>query len=231
MSYIDSKVARERLASMSAGDLANIFNSDAQKPFGIQSVVLDLTIERLESNPYQINFPFKSIYVQSTSDSSVSTNFKPNTQDSFQSAIKLDQNFCINFQDPVSSGNLFWSAQSGKSITIIFLVSGEVRPGKIVSVTSGGLTVSEGTSFSNSIVTLAANTPGIVAASNSTRSVSTIQNNTGGPIWFGPLTVSNTGANLGFQVGIGQNFIWKNTAVLYAVSVGGGDVLILNEVQ
>lgn len=231
MSYIDSQVAKRRLDSARALDEAAIFEGNTQKPFGIQSVTLDLSSEKLETSPYKINFPFKAIYIQDTTDSNVGISFKPNTQDSFQSPIILGQNDCLNFDEPLSGGNFFWDAQASKTITIVFLVNGEIRSGKLVSVTSGGLVISEGTSFSTSVVTLVGATPTVVASSDSTRTVSTIQNNSAAPIWVGGSSVSSTGANLGIQVGIGQSIQWKNTAALYAYSAAGGDVLVMNEVQ
>lgn len=221
----------ELLKSSRTLDRANIFEGNTQKPFNFQTVTLDLTTAVLETAPKIFNFPFKCLYVVATTDSSVAISFKPNTQDSYQSALPLGQNDSLEFPDPLSSGVFYWAAQAGKTITLVFMVNGVIRPGKLVSVTSGGLVVSEGTSFTTSVVTLVALTAGIVAAANSSRTVSTIQNNTGSPIWLGPSTVTNGAGTLGIEVAPGASFQWKNTAVLYAYSVGGGGVTVMNEVQ
>lgn len=221
----------ELLKSSRTLDRANIFEGNTQKPFNFQVVTLDLTTAVLETAPKIFNFPFKCLYVVATTDSSVAVSFKPNAQESYQSALPLGQNDALEFPDPLSSGVFYWAAQPGKTITLVFMVNGIIRPGKLISVTSGGLTVSEGTSYSTSVVTLVAGTAGIVAVANSSRAVSTIQNNTGSPIWVGPSTVTVSGPTLGIEVGPGASFQWKNTAVLYAISAGGGNVLVMNEVQ
>lgn len=213
---------------------AAIFEGNTQKPFGIQAVTLDLSTARDASNPFKIGFPFKSVYVSTATDVYANVNMQPNSNDSFQSSLPLKQNDSWVREFPVSQAFLWWAAQSGKSITLLFFVDSEFRSGSQVSVTGGGVSIVEGSTLSTTRVDLTASTATLVLAADSTRKCSTIQNNTGAEVWFGGSSVSSTGAGLGYLVPAGATFTFKNTGALYAYSVGGGTgdngLLVMTEV-
>lgn len=211
----------ELLKSSRTLDRANIFEGNTQKPFNFQTVTLDLTTAVLETAPKIFNFPFKCLYVVATTDSSVVVSFKPNAQESYQSALPLGQNDALEFPDPLSSGVFYWAAQPGKTITLVFMVNGAIRPGKLVSVTSGGLSVSTGTSFTASAQTLVATTAAIIFAATSSRGLASFINNTAETVYVGSSAVVDT---TGYPVEPGEEFEWRNTAVLYAYSIPGGSI-------
>lgn len=226
---IDNETVRALIEALTAGNKAFIYRGNTEQPFAIQVLTLDLTTVRLSTDPLKLKFPFKTLYVQSATDGTVTVNVRPDTDASYQSAVPIKLNDVLKFDHPVSSVNIHWDAQSSKSITLIFFVDADFSSGSLISSLSGAIKVTEGNSFLMSVVNLAAATAGIVFAASATRIVSTLQNNTGAPIWVGPSTVAASGANLGYEVPAGGTFQWKNTAVLYAISTLGGDVHITEE--
>lgn len=210
---------------------AAIFQGTTVAPFGVQSITLDLTTARLQTQPYKIGFPFKSVYVSSATDTTVSVNLVPNTQDSYQSSVPFGLNDSWTVDQPVSNAFLFWSAQSGKSITIHFFVDSEFRSGKQISVTGGGVTLVDGSSISGPTrVTLSATTATIIAPALSTRKKCTIQNKTGADLYIGGSTIGAVGgATEGIKIPIDGIIYWQNTGALYGWSVAGGNIHYLEE--
>lgn len=226
---INNQSAELALAPQRAIDQARIYEGGTQKPFGLQSIVLDLSADQLVTNPFKVSFPFKSLYIMDASDPNAYVYFKPETDNTYQSAVKLQLKDILNAGFPIAGGNFYWDAQSGKSITVIFSVEMEFRSGSQVQNTTGGVTLADGTGFTTTVTTLAAASATAALAQSFTRKVATIQNNSGASIWVGPSTVTNGSTTLGFEIGAGQSFQWRNSQALYAYSVLGGDILILEE--
>lgn len=201
---------------------AKIFEGNTNSPQNIQKIVIDLSTARLETNPYKISFPFRSVYVESASDVLANIFVKPNTQDSVQSFFKLKANDSWASDDPISTAFLHWDAQPGKSLTLVFFTNSEFRSGSQISVTGGGVSIVDGSTFTQASQALVAATAAIVFAQDSTRKVGTIQNKTGASIWVGASGVNNTTSF--FEVSANDVFIWRNTAALYAYSIAGGNI-------
>lgn len=213
---------------------ASVFISTTQKPFGVQSITLDLSTARLQTQAFRVGFPFKSVYVSAATDVLANVVLVPTTQDSYQSGIPFKLNDSWTMDEPTAQAYIYWSAQSGKTITLHFFVESEFRSGSQISVTGGGVSVIEGSTTTTALVDLTAATATSVLAADSTRKCATIQNNTGADIWVGGSSVSNTGANLGYKVPSGGTFIFKNTGTLYAYGVAGGTgdngLLVMTEI-
>lgn len=210
---------------------ARIQNDIAQRPFQVQRLVLDLTSARLETDPLIISFPFRSIFVQDATDNGVSVNFRPTTTDSIQSYFGLKKNDSWNVDTAISRGYLHWSAQSGKTITLIFFTDAEFKSGSQISVNSGGVAISEGSvADATTRVTLAATTAAAIAPANADRNVCLLENATGADLYVsGANTVTDSGATRGIKIASGDYFEWRNTAALYGYSVAGGDVHYLEQ--
>lgn len=209
---------------------ARIFESNTQRPFGVQKLTLDLSTAKLETDPFVVNFPFRTFFVQTASDNSVEVNFKPVTRDSYQSFFPVKKNDVWSADYPISAAFLHWSAQSGKSITLVFFVDSEFRSGSQISVNSGGVSINDGSSFeAQTRVTLVATTAAIIAPANSDRKLCLIENNTGADLFIGSATVTNSGATRGIRLAAGDVLEWRNTAALYGYSVAGGDVHYLDQ--
>lgn len=226
---MDQDTANAILQSANDTLKARILTGINSSLFEVQKVVIDLTSARLETNPYEIKFPFKSFWVQDATDSNVSVSFKPGTVDQYQSAFEIQKNDSWSSDYPTTAAFLHWSAQSGKSITIIFFVSSEFKSGTQQTVTSGGVSITNGDAISTAVVTLAAATAAAAFAASTTRKRGLLQNNSGASIWIGPSTVTNSGATLGLEVQAGDTYAHNNASALYAYSVAGGDVLAFTE--
>lgn len=226
---IDQQTANAVLDALTAASKARIFEGNTQKPFGVQAITIPLTTARLETDPYVLNFPFRTLYVQSATDTGVNVNVRFQTRDQYQSAINMKRNDVFVADYPQSSVNLYWDAQSGKSITLVFFIDAEFRSGSLISVTSGGVSVSNGDSITQSNPALTAATATLVCAASTTRKQARLQNtDPANSIWLGPSTVTDSGtvATRGFELAPGEIFVWQNAAALYAYSVAGGNGLI-----
>ena len=201
---------------------ARIFEGSTQRPFQVQKMVIDLTTATLSTRPLKIGFPFRSLYVQDATDVLVNIDMQIGTQDSLQSPFTIKRNDVWTHEFAVSEAYLSWSAQSGKTITLVFFTDSEFRSGSQISVTGGGVSIVDGSTSSTSRVDLTAATATSVLTANSSRKVATIQNKTGADVWFGGSSVSSTGANLGLKVVAGGSLVFRNTGTLYAYSVLGG---------
>lgn len=202
---------------------AQLFLSQ-KNPFTVQKLTIALDTARDPNNPYVVNLPHKSFYVQDATDVNVTIDVQLQSQDQINSPFTVRKNDVLTYEQLMPKVNFSWSAQAGKTITIVFFSDAEFKSGSQISVTGGGVVVNEGTSFTDAKQTLAAATAAIVFASDSTRALGVIQNISGASIWVGSSTVTNTGATIGFEVPINGIFEWRNTAALYAYSVAGGDI-------
>lgn len=218
--------AREILRSIADTREAQLFRNKTNSPFSVQKLVIPLTTARNENDPYKINIPFKSFYVQDATDVNTTVNVRVMSQDTYQSSFTVRKNDSFDADDMFDEIILDWSAQSGKTITIILFTSASFRSGSQISITGGGLVINEGTSFVDTNPTLSATTATLVFSQDSTRALGVIQNLTGASIWVGASTVVDTGANRGREVPAGDYFEWKNTAALYAYSVLGGSIFV-----
>lgn len=210
---------------------ASIFEGNTQRPFSIQTIVLALDTARLETDPYRIGFPFKSVFIADATDISVTVSMKPGARDSFQSAFPLIKKDSWSVNNPVNEAFLYWSAQSGKTITLVFFTDSEFKSGSQISQNAGGVNINEGSSTTAMAqVTLAAATATPIIPTDSLRIVSIIQNKTGADLWVGGSnTVTNSGATEGIKIPADGIIYWRNTANLHGYSVAGGTVSYFTE--
>lgn len=208
---------------------ASIFRGSTQKPFEVQSVTIDLSTAKLSTDPYRIGFSFKSVYISAATDVLANISMLPNSRDSFQSAVPLKLNDSWSIENPVAEAYLYWPAQAGKTMTLHFFVESEFRSGSQISVTGGGVSIVSGSSFTRVVSTLVAATATAILTSDTTRKQANIQNNTGGYLYFGESTITDSGTTKGIELAPGGTFQWTNTAALYAYSAAGGDITTLSE--
>lgn len=203
---------------------AQLFINKTNTPFTVQKLVIPLDTARNEGDPYSVTVPFRSFWVQAATDIATTVNVRLLTRDSYASSFAVIKNDAYTHDDVCTQMYIDWSAQAGKSITIILFTQGEFRSGSQISVTGGGVFLSEGTSFLASVQTLAAATAAQVFAQDSARALGVIQNLSGGDIYVGAAGVTASGATIGELVPNGEKFEWRNTAALYAISTPGGDI-------
>lgn len=219
---IISEIADSILAASSDKKRAELFRSNTQRPNAVQPLVLDLSTARDSSNPLKVSFGYRSLYVQDATDIYAEVSIFP-VRESL-SSFKMRKNDAWITDQMAAESYLTWEAQSGKTMTLVFFTDSQFMSGSQISVTGGGVSITNGSTFSQSLVALVAATATQIVAVDSTRKNLTIQNLTGSDIWLGPAAVSNTGATTGFKLSAGATTEWKNTAALYGFSVGGGNI-------
>jgi hypothetical protein len=209
--------------------LAKIYQGNTQRPFSVQKITLNLSNSRLETDPFKIGFPFKSLYVQTATDVYVSLNVKLLTRDTTQSSFPIRLNDTFTNEDEIAEAYLDWSAQPGKSITLIFFLESEFKSGSQISVTGGGVSIVDGSSIALGTITLSAATAAAIAPADPLRKKATIQNKTGADLYVGASTVTNAGATEGILIPNNGIVYWNNTSALYGYSVSGGKVQRIEE--
>lgn len=215
------------IAEATRVERARIADQIANKPFAVQTFTLTLTTEKLRTAPLKLGFPFKSLFIQDASDVYAEISVVIGTNDSLQSAFTMRKNSSIEFDYPQTEANIYWAAQSGKTITVVAFTDAKFRSGSQISVTGGGVSLVDGSSATLATVTLVAATAAAIAPADTEAKVRTIYNGTGGTLYVGPdSTVLDT---TGIPVSAGASLTWRNTAVLYGYSAGGGDVRRLTE--
>lgn len=227
---ITPQLARELFDRVTAIERAVLAINGSDPSPDAKRITYDLGTAQDENNPREYLAPFKSVYVESITDSSTSLYLKPNSRDVANEGILLKQGDVINWDYPQAKAFLHWAAQSGKTVTLIFFRSATFKSGRLISVNSGGVSVSEGSSGALASVLLPATTATIIVPANTDRKVATIQNQTGADLWVGDSTVTSSGATQGIKISDGGIISWKVTGALYGYSVAGGRVNRIDQV-
>ena len=217
------------LNALASSDQAKIFQDNTEKPFKVQEVFVDLSSERNEADPFPINIPFKSLYVQEATDTFANVQVRLGSNDSYQSKFKIRQNDVWVSEYPNGKAFLSWEAQPNKTMKIVLFVDSEFRSGSQISVTGGGVSIKTGSTQLQTPTTLGAATTLSLLSNDPTRSYALIQNVSGAPIWVGAAGVTNAGASRGIEIPNMATFEWSNTAELFGYSAGGGVVLVHEE--
>jgi hypothetical protein len=220
------EIAQAVIERLDEGFRARIVQSSTDAPRNFQKLTLDLTTERLETDPFTVGFPFRSVAVEEASDTTAYLYLKPHSRDSGQEAKKLRDGDSLNIGNGVAKAFLHHPAQAGKSITLIFFVDADFKSGRQVNVNSGGVSINDGSAFATSQVALAAGAATLVLASDTSRKVAYVQNTTVASVFRGASTVTDAGANKGIEEVAGNTIEWRNTAALYLYTAAGGSVTV-----
>lgn len=215
------EIARlERLfAQQIEGDDASIFASSVGQVQNIRVVTLDLTTAKLSTTPLDLGFPFRSLYVVSTTDSTVSVNMRLESTDSINDSFPLKAQTSIKLPFPVRRAFLDWSAQSGKTIQILFALRGEFSTNQVAAISSGGISIYDGDSVTSGSVGSVTTTAAALIAADSSRKKAIIQNQGAVSIYIGGSTVTAvSGARPGIEIPPGGTFEWSSTGACYAIT-------------
>ncbi len=202
-----------------------------EKPTIGHRAVIDLGLDIDENAPYVVNFPFRSVFVEQATDAGCIILLKPNTKESIQPPFRMGLRDSWAMDYNIEKCYLHWPKQIGKKMELVFFTDAEFRSGSQISVTSGGIAVSEGISFTDSMVTLPHNVATLVLPVNSLRVKSVIQNIGPQSIWVGAVNVGYSGATRGYELGAGATFEWKNTSALYAIQGSGAAFDVFTRTQ
>ncbi len=226
------ELARFIIDQATEQDRAKLFQNSTQKPYHFSQLVQLLDTAQLSTDPLKIGFPFKAVTVLNTTDSITSINMRIGSNDDLAPLIALKQNNTLNFDEPVNEAYISWTAQAGKSITLLFAIDCVMNIGVATTAITGGIFQQDGTAVAAiSQVTMVAATAIKVFATLSTRKCGTLVNNTGATIYVGGDNTVTAGiaATGGIPVPAGAVFNWRNTSALWAISTLGGVVNVLEE--
>lgn len=213
-----------------ANKTAFLSRANSEKTVQGHKVVLDLSVARDINNPYEVLFPFRSVFVEQASDANTFFYLKPSNREDMQKPFRmgLKDSWALPYQIPKCF--LHWNAQPGKTAELVFFADAEFRSGSQISVTSGGISITEGsTVIGPTQVILAAGVAAIIAPQVLTRKIATIQNKSGGDLFIGGASVTATGVTEGIKIASGDVIEWRNTGALYGFSVSGGNIHRIEE--
>lgn len=205
--------------------LAQIATDRAERPNNVRRIELDLSKARDVLDPQRLGYSFKSIYVEHCDDPSAKIFVRPTTIDEHQSYFSLGYKDSWNVDRGILDAFFHWPKQNGKMILIVFTDS-EFKSGSQVSLTSGGVSISEGSHLIQLLPkVLVANVVEEILPQNLYRKLGTVINKTGSIMWLGGPSVSNFGNDEGIELAPGDSVKWRNTGALYAFSATGGKII------
>nr|BFD59654.1 hypothetical protein CKG001_17610 [Bdellovibrio sp. CKG001] len=209
---------------------ASIQVQAAQRPQNVFRVVLDLSKERSEDDPYSVLKHFKSVLFESSTDQKAEIFMRPISKSQEQDYFALRYRDSWAVSTVVANAHFHWSKQPGVKVTLVFFSDAEFRSGSQMSITSGGVSINEGSSVSGPLhVNLAAGVAAEIAPQDFFRKVAVIQNKTGADLFLGANNTVNATTNEGLKVPPDGFFEWRNTGALYGFSSGGGKVSRIEE--
>lgn len=206
---------------------AAIRRSSDLRPKLAMRMEFDLSVARTAQDPVVIFQPFNGFYVEETTDTTTEVKFSLGSVDRYQTDnyTTLKRNDAGYSPEEIKSACLFWDAQSGKTLVVVFYVGVEFRPGSLLNVITGGVTIQEGTAIAQDALGAAGNATSVACSTtiaqlleaDSDRKVAKLFN-PGTDLWVG---------NSGVTAGVGLYWpsnTWltvKNTAAIYAIAAAG----------
>lgn len=224
-----SELIRQIIAETDANRAAQIQDVVVNNYSDIQVYTIPLDTAKTFADPFIIGYAFKTLWLKNATDNTTEVSVRFNDKDRVNSEVPLRNNDVVESESLFGSAYLSWSAQPGKTITLIVGVRTSFKSGALINSGTLNLAV-PATATGPTRVTLAAATAAVVVAADPATKNAIVQNHTGAPAWYGPSSsVSNTGANQGIEVPDKGILLWSNQTALYGYSVAGGDVTIVKE--
>lgn len=198
-------------------DQAYIEQAQSNAPDLIRKVTIDLTTAATLGNPKKLSFAYRSVYVSEATDSSVTVDLYVNSDKSSVEGFPLSSNDSLSFDHSIKNAFLTWSAQSGKTITLIFILDGEFRPGSLFTQVSSAV---EGNTFTPQAPITLTTTYQTIIAQDLTRTVLNLICDTE---WV----ITNSTATYYFPVAANTPLVLKNTAAFKAKVLSGTGTLYM----
>lgn len=189
-----------------------------------QKIYCDLGTAQNAANAYKISVPFRSVFVREATDSSAVVYFSPNENSigNIAEAMPLYKNDSFDFGFTLPGGYLWWTAQSGKTMSLYLSTLGRMTPGSQVSQIAGGLTVSSGSSLASNLLTGGVATIALTGTAAKILDTDTDRKMAelyfDADVWVGDASVAIGSRGRLVQAG---EYVYQNTAQLYAVAVTG----------
>ena len=215
---------------LAASTTALSYNAD-QQPYDIQIKTFNLSTARTAQNPEKIGFPFKSYFVVAATSTLATAGLQFTSQDSWAQPVPIGLKDTGELAFPVRQAFLTNAAQPGLSITIAFSVNTRFTSGTQVQSTSGGVSVTTGSTMTPKTAVPVLATATLISAADSTAKVRTLQLASGAAsVWLSGTTAVTVEGGLlpGIRLDPGDTYEWTNQGPIYAIAVATGSTLQLN---
>ena len=206
---------------------AEIRRSSDLRPKLAFRVYIPLDTAATAENPYIISQPFNGFQVEDATDNGTSVKMSFGGVDKYNTDnyTTLKKNASAFSQVEVKQAVLYWSAQAGKTMTIMFYVGVDFRPGSLVSQISGGVAISwGGTVASNEMGSLGTSTT-ISVTTTATLILPADPDRLHAEVYVdGPLTYGDSAivaGTRGIQIPSAGLIEWNSTAALYGIVNAG----------
>lgn len=202
--------------------LSDLEQSTKVRPDTEKRIRIDLSVDRSLAFE-EAGYPLRSIQVVNQTDPTCKFELIPESMEDHKvrHAIPLGINDSWDFGRSISRWFIKNDPQPGKFIELLISVDGTFKSGKQVSVSSGGVSILEGSSYETTKFDLTALTPYELFPADADRKLGTWKNENG-QCFIGPSNlVSNTGTNKGEKVEIGEMIEWKNPCALWVYPLVG----------
>lgn len=190
----------------------NLANRNAQS--NVKKIYIDLSVARLDSNPFIISFPFKSFYIQDGTDGIALIEMKLYSRDLGYDSIKVRRQDSMVFGSAVNACYLSWASQTGKFLELIFAIDIEIKSGSTTTYSASG-----GGSTSTSILaTVSVTTSETTIATASSRSKMVIYNEGVETVYLGSTGVTTA---TGIPLASGASYEHASAGVLVGITASG----------
>ena len=201
-------------------------NSDARARLTWR-VVIPLDTASTGANPLHISDPFTGYYIENATSTStaVKVSLTSNEDININNYVTVSQKDSFYSEEPVRGCYLTWAQQTGQTMTIVFFLGPDFRPGSFLTTFAGGVVVTTGASMTpNACVAVATGAATLIAAALSTNKKTTITNlDLANTVWISGTSgvVSGTGAVVagttlvGIPIPPGASYEWTNTGAIY----------------
>ena len=211
---------------------ASVRSASDTIPVRQQRITLDLTTAAAKGNPYKIGFPFTAIRVETATDNDVNVRLSLNadTDQQIDNYTKLVKNDSMEFSAPQNNGWLTWTAQSGKSITLILYVDVAFRSGTQTSTLSGGVVITAGSGMTPQTKVSVLTTATLLFAASTTRYKNTIQNIGSNDVYISGINTVTIGSGIlpGILLQPGDTYEWINSGACYGIADGAASTVSIN---
>ena len=195
----------------SANDRSNkayIQSAQSNAPSAIRKQVIDLS--SAPTNPLEIGFPMKAVYIYDASDASTLIQLRPFSNSENNDWVPLKVKDVLNFDAPINKCFLTWAAQPGKTLTIVFFTDANFTSGSFINQFQGD----SGSSIQTLQSPINSATATGVVAQDTTRKKATFYNVGPATVWIGDFSVS---PNNGIPIFPGDYYVYENSALLYGI--------------
>lgn len=217
---------RARIENAQAQNMAEIRqNSDFRPPLA-KKIVLALDTAATAAAPYLINIPFDAFYVAGATDAvtSVNLNLGSDSSNTDYGSFPIKASDSAYLKQTVKGANLTWTAQAGKTLTLVLFLGVDFKSGSYLNQFVGSTSIILGTSVATGTLgslgtgaTVTVTNAAAIALCPTNLTRADLMLYTDQAIWIGDASVA---VGRGIPIAAGATFSWQNTGPLYAIAAG-----------